>query len=72
MHIRSKITLENMKSDKNMELRSKRYKRQVIKTKIKETLENNKAKEYIILCAMKITLHGWSQTACSKLALVLL
>ena len=61
-----------MKSDKNMELRSKRYKRQVIKTKIKETLENNKAKEYIILCAMKITLHGWSQTACSKLALVLL
>ena len=27
---------------------------------------------YKILCAIKITLQGWSQTACSKLALVLL
>ena len=60
-----------MKSDKNMEIRTKRYKREVIKTKILKTQENNKTRIYKILCAIKITLHGWSQTACSKLALVL-
>ena len=40
-----------------MEIRTKRYKDKRI---------------YKILCAIKIKLHGWSQTACSKLALVLL
>ena len=39
--IRSKITRENMKSDKNMEICTKRYKRQVVKLKYKR-LDNNR------------------------------
>ena len=38
--IRSKITRENMKSDKNMEICTKRCKRQVVKLKYKR-LDNN-------------------------------
>ena len=72
LHIRSKVTRENMKSDK---MCTKRCKRQVIKTK--KRLDNNRTKKlfkriYKILRAIKITLRGWSQTACSRLALVLL
>ena len=36
LHIRSKISRENMRSDKDMEICTKRYKRYVMKTKIQK------------------------------------